>query len=309
MIEIIVAIVQAVLLVAVSPLITGIIRKIRAKMHSRRGTSIFQDYYDLAKLWNRSEVRAGTSGLVTRLMPPVYLGTMILLAAGLPLIAQACPVPVLGDVITVLYLMALPRFMFSLASIDSGASYSSVGGIRELLVGVLIEPALMVVLVVMAIACGSTNIGVMASSVGTFAAYPPVAVVVAGIAFAMACYVEMGKLPFDVAEAEQEIQEGPLAELSGPSLAMLKLGVSTKQMVVASLFVAIFLPFGAAASFAPVDLALGFVMLVVKVLVVFLVVSVIENAVMRVRYKNLGRYTWFVVGISALSFVFLIIGI
>ncbi len=307
--EAIISVVQALLLVAIAPLISGITRKIRAKMHSRRGASIFQDYRDLAKLWRRTEVHAGTAGLVTRLMPPIFLGTMVVIAMGLPLVTRACPVPLLGDIITVLYLMALPRFMFSLASLDSGASYSSVGGIRELMVGVLVEPALMLVLVVMALACGSTNLGVTSASVATFTATPPVAVVVGGVAFAMACYIEMGKLPFDMAEAEQEIQEGPLAELSGPSLAMLKLGMAVKQVVVAGLFLSLFVPFGAAATMGAGDVVVGFVALLVKLLVLFLVVSVIENAVVRVRYKYLGRYTWFVVGIAALAFVFFVVGI
>ncbi len=306
---VIIAVLQAVLLVALAPLVSGIARKIRARMHSRTGASVLQDYYDLAKLWHRCEVREGPSGLVSRAMPAVYLGTMALLAAGLPLIMQACPVPLLGDIITILYLMALPRFLFSLASIDSGAAYPSIGGIRELLVGVLVEPSLMLVLFVMALAVGSTNVGVMAEAVGALSAYPAVAVVVAGVACAMACYIEMGKLPFDLAEAEQEIQEGPLAAYSGPSLAMLKLGVSVKQLVVASLFVAIFLPFGAAASLAPADLLLGLVTYLVKLAAVLLVAAVIENSVMRVRHKLLGRYTWFVVGIASLSLVFLVIGI
>ncbi len=307
--SIIVAFLQAVLLVAIAPLISGIARNIRAKMHSRKGPSILQDYYDLAKLWKRCEVREGGSGLISRLMPPIYLGSFVLVAAGLPLIMQACPVPYLGDIITILYLMALPRFMFSLASIDSAGSYTAIGGVRELLVGVLVEPSLILVLFVMALAAGSTNVGVMAHAVASLEAYPFVAVVVAGIACAMACYIEMGKLPFDLAEAEQEIQEGPLAAYSGPSLAMLKLGVSVKQLVVASIFVAIFIPFGAAATTAPLDILLGFVLYIVKVLAVFLVAAVIENSVMRVRYKLLGRYTWFVVGIASLSLVFLVIGI
>lgn len=302
---IIIAILQAILLVAIAPLLSGITRKIRAKMHSRTGTSIFQDYYDLAKLWRRCEVKEGGSSIVSRLAPPIFLGSFILLAAGLPLATQACPVPILGDIITILYLMALPRFMFALASIDSAGSYTAIGGVRELLVGVLVEPSLILVLFVMAVAAGSTNVGLMASSVANLTACPFVAVVVAGVACAMACYIEMGKLPFDLAEAEQEIQEGPLAAYSGPSLAMMKLGVSLKQLVVA-----IFLPFGAAAATAsPLDLLGGLVAYACKVLAVFLVASVIENAVMRVRYKYLGRYTWFVVGIASLSLVFLVIGI
>ena len=307
--SIVVALMQAVLLVALAPLVSGIARKIRAKMHAREGASALQDYYDLAKLWHRCEVREGGSGLVSRAMPPVFLGCFILIAAGLPLAMQACPIPILGDIITILYLMALPRFMFSLASIDSAGSYTAIGGIRELLVGVLVEPSLMLVLFVMAVAVGSTNVGIMANAVATLQAYPMVAVVVAAVACAMACYIEMGKLPFDLAEAEQEIQEGPLAAYSGPSLAMLKLGVSLKQLVVASLFVAIFVPFGAAAAAGPLDILIGFIVYLVKVLVVFLLASVIENSVMRVRYKLLGRYTWFVVGIASLSLVFLVIGI
>lgn len=306
---IIVAILQAVLLVAAAPLASGVARKIRAKMHSRTGTSVFQDYYDLAKLWRRCEVREGGSGLVSRMAPPVFLGSFILIAAGLPLAMQACPIPLLGDIITVLYLMALPRFMFSLAAIDSAGSYTAIGGIRELLVGVLVEPSLMLVLFVMAVAAGSTNLGIVAQAVGTLTAYPFVAVVVAGVACAMACYIEMGKLPFDLAEAEQEIQEGPLAAYSGPSLAMLKLGVSVKQLVVASLFVAVFLPFGAAQAPDAGAVLLGFLLYAVKVAAVLLVAAVIENSVMRVRYKYLGRYTWFVVGIASLSLVFLVIGI
>lgn len=135
------------------------------------------------------------------------------------------------------------------------------------------------------------------------------AVVVAGVAFAMACYIEMGKLPFDLAEAEQEIQEGPLAAYSGPSLAMLKLGVSVKQLVVASLLVALFLPFGAAVDASPAAVLAGMLAYGAKVLVVMVAASIIENAVMRVRYKLLGRYTWFVTGIALLSLVFLVIGI
>ena len=231
------------------------------------------------------------------------------MAAGLPLVMQACPVPFLGDIITVLYLMALPRFMFALGSIDSAGSYTAIGGVRELLVGVLVEPSLILVLFVAAIAAGSTNLGIMANAVGTLQAYPFVAIVVAGVACAMACYIEMGKLPFDLAEAEQEIQEGPLAAYSGPSLAMIKLGVSVKQLVVASLFVAIFLPFGAATTAAPLDLLVGLVSFLFKLLIVMLIASVIENSVMRARYKYLGRYTWFVVGIASLSLVFLVIGI
>ena len=95
-----------------------------------------------------------------------------------------------------------------------------------------------------ALVCGSTDIATMGQHIMTGAVDAPVAVILAGIAFAIACYMELGKLPFDQAEAEQELQEGPLAELSGPSLAMAKLAMSMKQVLVVAWFCAIFVPWG-----------------------------------------------------------------
>lgn len=150
--------------------------------------------------------------------------------------------------------------------------------VRELLVGVLVEPSLILVLFVMAVAAGSTNVGLMASSVANLTACPSWPSSWPAWPAPWPATSRRESTPFDLAEAEQEIQEGPLAAYSGPSLAMMKLGVSLKQLVVASLFVAIFLPFGAAATASPLDLLGGLVAYACKVLAVFLVASVIENA-------------------------------
>ena len=133
--------------------------------------------------------------------------------------------------------------------------------------------------------------------------------VVAAFAFCIACYMELGKLPYDVAEAEQELQEGPLAEYSGPSLAMIKLAMSLKQIIVISMVLAIFFPFGSAVDMAPASLALGLLAFLVKMSIVFTVCALIENTVVRVRFKLLSQHTWMVVGCSVLSLAFLVMGI
>ncbi|WP_080797275.1 respiratory chain complex I subunit 1 family protein [Arabiibacter massiliensis] len=309
MTEIIIAIVQCLLLVLLAPLVSGGARWLRAKMHTRRGPSILQDYYDIFKLLKRQDVHTADSSFVSRLMPPLFFGTMLVLACGVPMITRLCPVPVLGDIITIIYLMALPRFFFALSGVDSSNAYAGVGGIRELLVGVLVEPSMMLALLVAALATGTTNIGGMGAMIGSLSAGAPVAVVVAGAAFAIACYIELGKLPYDMAEAEQEIQEGPLAEYSGASLAMVKMSLSMKQIIVASLFIAVFLPFGSAVEPTLPALALGLVAYVAKLAVVFFACSLVENLVARVRYKLMGRQTWTVVGVSALAFVFCVLGV
>ena len=307
--EIVIALVQALLLVILAPLFSGTSRWLRAKIHTRRGPSIFQDYYDIAKLFRRQDVHSADSSFVHKLMPPLFMGCMLVLAMGIPMITRFSPVPILGDIILIIYLMALPRFFFSLSGVDSGSAYAGIGSIRELIVGVLVEPSMMLALFVAAIACGTTNVGDMGMAIGSGTASNPVALVVAGIAFFCACYIELGKLPFDMAEAEQEIQEGPLQEYSGPSLAMAKMSLSMKQVIVVSWFAAIFLPWGSAVDLSIASLAIGLVAWLVKMGVIFFVCSIFENIVARVRYKLMGRQTWSVVGIAAIALVLCVLGL
>ena len=305
----VIALIQAIVVMTIAPLVSGIARVIRAKMHTRKGPSIFQDYYDIAKLFKRQDVHPKDASFVHRITPALYLGVMLVLAMGIPMFTAWSPVPLLGDIFLIIYLMALARFFFSLASMDTADAYAGVGGLRELLVGVLVEPTMILALFVTAICIGSTNVGIMSQSVSLGMVSSPIAVVLAGVAFAFACYVELGKLPYDMAEAEQEIQEGLLQEYSGPSLAMLHIAMPMKQIIVVSWFVGIFLPFGAALDTSVAGIALGVVFYLLKVLVVFLVCALIENLVSRVRFKLLGRQTWAMFGIAVFALVFCLMGI
>ena len=309
LIEIIIALVQALLLLALAPLVSGFTRWMRAKIHTRKGPPIRQDYYDIIKLFKRQDVHTKDSSFVHRLMPTLFLGVIIVLTMGMPIITRFSPLPPLADIILVIYLLALPRFFFSLSAVDSGSSYAGVGGVRELIVGILCEPTIILALFVVVLATGTSNVGEMGVAVGALAITRPVALIAAAVAFAGACYIELGKLPFDLAEAEQEVQEGPLTEYSGPSLAMLKLALSLKQMLVVSWFLAIFVPFGSAAALTPLALVIGLVVFLVKLELVFFICALIENVVARVRFKLLGKQTWMVFGLAAFAFVFCILGI
>lgn len=305
----VIAIVQALVIMALAPLVSGMARVIRAKMHTRKGPSIFQDYYDIAKLFKRQDVHPADSSFIHRITPAVYLGVMLVLAMGIPMFTSWSPVPILGDIIVILYLMALARFFFSLATLDSADAYAGVGGLRELLVGVLVEPTMILALFVTALCVGSTNVGIMSQCVSIGYVSAPISVILAGVAFAFACYVELGKLPYDASEAEQEIQEGLLQEYSGASLAMMHIAMPMKQIIVASWFVAIFLPFGASLDFSIAGILVGIVTYLLKMLVVFVLCALIENLVSRVRFKLLGRQTWAMFGISVFALVFCLMGI
>lgn len=111
--------------------------------------------------------------------------------------------------------------------------------------GILVEPMLILSLLVLALIAGSTHIEMISNTLA-MGWNSPLTTVLALLACGFACFIEMGKIPFDVAEAEQELQEGPLTEYSGAGLALAKWGLGLKQVVMASLFVALFLSFGRA---------------------------------------------------------------
>jgi len=301
---VLIGLLQAFLILLLAPLFSGFARVLRAKMHNRRGPSIYQNYRDLVKLMKRQEVVSEQAGWVFQATPYVIMASMLLVATIIPILTARSPFGWVGDMILVVYVFALSRFFFSISGLDTGNTFGGIGARRELLLSVLIEPVMLLVLFVMALLAGSTNLGTISIKVATGQIPYYTSVWLGMLAFAFASFIEMGKLPFDVGEAEQELQEGPLAEFSGHSLALLKWGIYMKQVVVVSLFLAIFLPFGS----MTVDSIPGFVLAVVvfllKVAIFYFIAAIFENAMARVRFMKASAVTWAALGAAILSFVF-----
>ncbi|MGJ7252409.1 respiratory chain complex I subunit 1 family protein [Morganella morganii] len=302
------AVVQAIFLLLLTPLFTGISRQIRAKMHSRQGPGIMQDYRDIIKLLKRQSVAPRDSGFIFRVMPYVLLGSMLLLAMALPVVTTTSLFSGAGDLIIILYIFALFRFFFSLSGLDTGSPFAGIGASRELTLGVLVEPILFLGLLVVALIAGSTNIGSI-SAVMSQGWVSPTATFLAMLACGFATFIEMGKIPFDVAEAEQELQEGPLTEYSGSGLALVKWGIGLKQVVVAVLFLSIFFPFGSASVLTAGSLLPALGLMLVKLLVIFVLASLVENSLARGRFLLTHHVTWLGFGVAALGFVFYLTGL
>jgi hydrogenase-4 component C len=224
-------------------------------------------------------------------------------------LTRATPIPGYGDIITVIYLFALVRFFFSLSGLDSGSSFAGIGGSRELTLGVLVEPTLVLSMLVSALLAGTTDIGAIGAAITAGHVSSIGAVLLSGVACAFASYFELGKLPYDMAEAEQELQEGPLSEYSGPSLALLKMAMGLKQLLILAFVFATFVPLGSSADSSLLGLLIGAVAFVAKVGVVCLLLGVIENSVARARFRLTPRHSWFGLGIASLGFVYYLVGL
>lgn len=309
--HVVIAIVQTIVLLLLAPVFTGISRVMRAKMHSRKGPPIMQDYRDLVKLMKRQDVAPAASGMMFRIMPYELFGSVLLIALAVPVVTLASPLGIMGDLITIAYLFAFSRFIFAVSGLESGSPFAALGASRESTLGILVEPTMILALIVAALINGSTNIGTISWSIATGHIQAPMAMFLAFIAFGFAAYIEMGKLPFDLAEAEQELQEGPLTEYSGQSLAILKWGLGLKKIVVASMFVGIFIPFGNVdmKSVTIGGLVIAAVLYLIKVLAVYLLAALVENSMARVRFLLTSRITWVGFGVASLSFVFYLAGL
>ncbi|MFZ5819022.1 MAG: respiratory chain complex I subunit 1 family protein [Chloroflexota bacterium] len=295
---------QAVLLLLLAPLFSGFARVMRAKMHSRKGPPLLQNYRDIAKLMTRQEVVSEQAGWIFRFTPYLSLACMFLAAMLIPILSLDFPLEWAGDLILIVYLFALPRFFFAVAGLESGSTFAGIGARRELLVSALVEPILLLVIFVMALLAGTTDLWRISITVAMGAFPYSLAYLLSMAAFAFAAYVEMGKLPFDLGEAEQELQEGPLAEYSGRSLAILKWSIYLKQLVLVALFMALFVPFGTMVSPSLVGFVLALVVFPLKAALWYFIAGVLENAMARTRFINAPALVWAALGVALLSFVF-----
>ncbi|MGB7803400.1 respiratory chain complex I subunit 1 family protein [Buttiauxella sp.] len=300
------SLIQALVLFAFAPLLSGITRVTRARLHNRRGPGVMQEYRDLFKLFSRQSVAPAASGWVFRLMPFVMVGVMLTIATALPVVTLWSPLPSLGDLITLIYLFAIARFFFAIAGLDTGSPFTGIGASREAMLGVLVEPILILGLWVAAQVAGSTHITNIASTIYHWPAAQSLTLILALAACAFATFIEMGKLPFDLAEAEQELQEGPLTEYSGAGFAVLKWGISLKQLVVLQMFVGVFIPWGQMSEFSWGGLVLALVLAVVKLVLGVLIIALFENSMARLRMLETSRITWAGFGFAFLAFVSLL---
>ena len=300
---------QALLVALIAPLFSGFSRVLRAKMHSRHGPPLLQNYYDLFKLMKRQEILPAEGRLVFRIAPYAVVAAMLLVATIIPILIAQSPFGGVGDMLVVVYLLALVRFFTTLSGMSSGSTYAGIGSRRELILSVLVEPLMLLVLFVMALLAGSTNLGVI-STVIVSGKLPYYATVWLGmIAFAFVVFIEAGKIPFDVGEAEQEIQEGALTEYSGRGLALMKWGLYMKQLVVVALFLAVFIPFGSLPTPGFGGVLLALVTFVVKAAVLYVAAALVENSMARARFVKVPAVTWIALGVGLLCFAFYLVNI
>jgi len=292
-------VVNVVVALLLAPLYEGIMRKLRAALHSRKGPPITQPYWDLAKLLGKEDLRSARGALYT-LTPALTLGAVLTLALFVPMGARP-PLGMAGDIIVVIYVTAMSAVLLMLTAFAGGGPYASVGGSREMMMLLTVEPVMAVALLVGAVKARTLAVSGIVSWQAAHG--PTLSTVIAGVAFFLALQAQAGKLPFDVPEADQEIMGGPLIEQSGPRLALFRWALWSKQLVLTVLLVELFVPWPRLGIF-PADLALT----LLKALVVLLLVALVEVVNPRLRIDQAMGYYMRVAFSSLAALAFAVIG-
>ncbi|CZE46637.1 respiratory chain complex I subunit 1 family protein [Campylobacter geochelonis] len=235
---------QLLAILLIAPLFDGIARKLRARFQSRVGCSIYQSYLDVFKLIKRGRTYPECSGFIFKITPYLMFAIISFMVLAMPIGYGVSPTSIkISDILLIIYLGALFRFVFAIASSQSGNALAGIGASREGMVGIYVEPTLILCLVVVMLKTQTTSLVEINALVSSGAyGYTTPSFAIASIAFLWAMYVEMGRKPYDLAEAEQELQEGVIGEYSGRDLAIIKVALMLKQFAMIAFFISIFEP-------------------------------------------------------------------
>jgi formate hydrogenlyase subunit 4 len=241
--------VQMVLVLLLAPLLTGLVRKIKARLLRRRGPPLLQPYRDLLRLMRKEVVLAHSSSWLFRVAPYLIFATTWVAAALVPTFATGLMFSWSADLIAIAALLGGARFFLALAGMDVGTSFGGLGSSREVMIASLAEPAMIMIVFTLALLAGSTQLSTVAAYMLSSNVGLRVSLGLALVALIMVALAENARMPVDNPATHLEltmVHEAMVLEYSGRHLAVIELASSLKLLLYVSLIACVFLPWGLA---------------------------------------------------------------
>jgi formate hydrogenlyase subunit 4 len=300
---------QLVLVPIASPLIVGIIRKIKSKLQNRIGASIFQPYRDLRKLFQKDEVISKDASWIFLFAPYVIFTVTLVVGASIPLLTTAYSGFGFSHIVALVYLVALGTFFLALAGIDVGSAFGGFGSSREMTLSALAEGGLMLSIVAVAVLSDSLNLFEISRTISSLSPMAFAPVLLAGIAFVIALLAETARFPFDNPATHLEltmIHEAMILEYSGKRLALIEWASANKLMIFLVLAANLFFPWGIAASMSLTALLIALGALSLKILAFSCFIAVIESMIAKFRLFRLPDLLFisYILGVIAIVLMF-----
>jgi len=285
---------QMALVLLLAPLLTGFVRKVKARLLRRRGPPVIQPYRDLLRLLRKEAVVAENASWLFRAAPFLVFAATWVAAALVPIFATGLMFSWTADLIAIIALLGSARFFLALAGLDVGTSFGGIGASREMMIASLAEPAMIMIVFTLALIAGSTQL----STVAAFMASPEVGLRVslglALVSLVMVAIAENARIPVDNPATHLEltmVHEAMVLEYSGPHLAMIELAASLKLLLYVSLIACLFVPWGLATPGAgPTAYAAGAAAYLGKLAGAGFLLALFESAIAKMRVFRVPEY-------------------
>jgi formate hydrogenlyase subunit 4 len=276
-----------------APLLMGWVNQCRAWLQNKSAPPLLQPYRMLHKLFYKESVVAENASPLFRATPYIVFGCMVLACGIVPSLSTDLPLAPAADAIALVGLFALARFFMSLAAMDIGTAFGTLGARREMLVGFLAEPALLMVLFTASLMTQSTSLASIVQTIAhqEFAILPSLAF--AGVAFTMVSLAENARVPVDNPATHLEltmIHEAMILEYSGRHLALIEWAASLKLFAYSCVGLALFFPWGIAQVQDPLGLLLAAPALVAKLAVGGAALALIETLSAKMRIFRVPEF-------------------
>jgi formate hydrogenlyase subunit 4 len=241
--------VQMALVLAAAPLLTGWVRKVKARWQRRQGASVIQPYRDLRRLLGKEVVLAENASWLFRTAPYLIFAFTWVAAALVPTFATGLIFSWTGDLIAIIGLLGAARFLLTLAGMDIGTAFGGIGASREAMIAALAEPAMLMIVIALALIARSSQLSTIAQIMASPAVGLRVSLALALVAFVIVALAENARIPVDNPATHLEltmVHEAMVLEYSGRHLAMIELASSLKLLLMISAIGCIFVPAGLA---------------------------------------------------------------
>lgn len=300
---------QALLCLALAPLLTGVVRRLKARLQGRIGPSLLQPYRDLWRLLQKEAIVAESASWLFRFAPYMIFASVWLAASIVPTFSTEMLLTPAADLIALVALLGLSRFFTALAGMDVGTAFGGIGASREMMIASLAEPAMLMVTFSLSLLAGTTvpaGIGayVLQGGIGL-----EVSMALALVALVMVAIAECGRIPIDNPSTHLEltmVHEAMVLEYSGRHLALIEAAGMVRLLLYMSLIASIFTPWGIAQPGAGVGaVLLGLASFAAKMGAAALGLAVFETAIAKMRVFRVADFLGGALLLALLATIFL----
>ena len=292
--EAILQVVQMALVVALAPGLTGLVRKIKARLVGRIGPPVVQPYRDLARLLRKEAIVADTTSWLFRATPYLVFGAIWVAASLVPTFSTDLLLHPAADMIALIALLGAARFFLALAGMDAGTSFGGLGSSREMMIASLAEPAMLMMVFTLALIAGTTSLSSIATHLLTNEPTLRVSLGFALLATLIIAIAENARIPVDNPATHLEltmVHEAMVLEYSGRHLALIELAAALKLLLYVSLIACVFAPWGLATPGSGGGaLLIGAVTYVGKLVLGGVVLACFETAIAKMRLFRVAEF-------------------